>query len=469
VLSESLVIVTAGVLLGLTLAGPFLATTLRLLPTSVGLLKPPAVDARVLVFAALSSALVTVLVSCWPAWRSLRVTAGPFSRGSQLAMGRRFLGRHVIIATQVAMALALTLGGTLLVGSLVQLRHTNPGFDSRRTIILEGLLRNVAEADRLATLIAFQDGVRALVDVASVGATQSPVLRQSTMMNAFTHGQTCAITPGFFDAMGLTLKDGRFITDDEIRSGAPAVVLSEGSAARAFPGVRAVGHTIEGYRRGAPMPFTVVGVVGDARLSSWDSTSRGLGQIYASYVLVADEQPRFTLVVRSKGAPESLVGTLTAMASRGQGPIRISSIATAEVLLSDTVKARRLNAWIFGAFASAALAIVAVGVLGLLAMNAARRTREIGIRLALGATRSRVLALLLREQTIAVALGLAGGAVASYWAVQWVKTYMYQLTVYDLRLWATAVVVVLAVVVTAALIPSWRATRIDPAETLRAE
>jgi ABC-type antimicrobial peptide transport system permease subunit len=139
------------------------------------------------------------------------------------------------------------------------------------------------------------------------------------------------------------------------------------------------------------------------------------------------------------------------------------------VLLSDTVKPRRLNAWIFGAFASAALAIVAVGVLGLLAMNAARRTREIGIRLALGATRTRVLALLLREQTITVGLGLAAGAVLSYWAVQSVQTYMYQLTVYDLRLWAAAVVLVLAGVGTAALIPSWRATRVDPAETLRAE
>jgi ABC-type antimicrobial peptide transport system permease subunit len=330
-------------------------------------------------------------------------------------------------------------------------------------------LLNVPEADRPATLIALQDRVRAIGDVASVGATQSPLLRQGMLMNAFTHGQTCAITPGFFDAMGLTLKDGRLITDDEIRSGAPVVVLSEGSAALAFPGERAVGRTLRGYRRGALMPFTVIGVVADARLSSWDSSSRGLGQIYASYVLAADERPSFTLVVRAKSAPENLVGMLTSMASAEQGTVRLTSIATAEGLLSDTVRPRRLNAWIFGAFASAALAIVAVGVLGLLAMNAASRRREIGIRLALGATRSRVLALLLREQTNAVGVGLVGGVIVSYWTVQSLKTYMYQLTVYDLRLWAAAVVVVLAVVGTAALIPSWRATRIDPAETLRAE
>jgi putative ABC transport system permease protein len=469
VLSESLVIVTAGVLLGLAWAGPFLATTLRLLPASVGLLKLPTVDARVLVFAGLSSALVILLVSCWPAWRSLRVTTGPSNRGSQAARGRRSLGTHVIIATQVAMGLALTLGGALLVGSLVQLWQTDPGFDAGRVVILEGFFRDVPKEDRLATLISFQDRVRAIGDVASVGAVQGPVLRQSMLMNAFTHGQTCAITPGFFDAIGLTLRDGRLITDDEIRSGAPVVVLSERSAARAFPGERALGRTIRGYHQGSPMPFTVVGVVADARLTSWDSASRSLGQIYASYVLAADEQPRLTIVVRAKGAPENLVGVLTAMASREQGTTRISSIATAEVLLSDTVKPRRLNAWIFGVFASAALAIVAVGVLGLLAMNAARRRREIGIRLALGATRRRVLGLLLREQTIAVGLGLAGGALASYWAVQSLKTYMYQLTVYDLRLWTVAVVVMLTGVATAALIPSWRVTRIDPAETLRAE
>ena len=149
--------------------------------------------------------------------------------------------------------------------------------------------------------------------------------------------------------------------------------------------------------------------------------------------------------------------------------VRVMRMATAEDLLADTVRDRRLDAWLFGAFGIAALMVVGVGILGLMAMMTVRRTREIGIRMALGSTSAGVISLLVRELLSAVCAGAIAGAIVSAWTVRFLKSYLYQLTVYDLRVWIASVGLILAVAAMGALIPSWRASRTNPVAALRME
>ena len=136
---------------------------------------------------------------------------------------------------------------------------------------------------------------------------------------------------------------------------------------------------------------------------------------------------------------------------------------------ADSVRPRRFQSWLFGSFAMCALVIVGVGILGLMAMATARRTREMGIRLALGATRDKLVGALLLEQLGAVALGVLVGSLVSAWAVRFVKVYLYQITPFDPRVWTAAVVAIVATAVVGTLIPSLRASRVDPVQALKAE
>jgi ABC-type antimicrobial peptide transport system permease subunit len=138
-------------------------------------------------------------------------------------------------------------------------------------------------------------------------------------------------------------------------------------------------------------------------------------------------------------------------------------------ILADTIRQRRFLAWLFGAFAVAALTLVGVGILGVVAMSTARRTREIGIRMALGSTRDGVVRLLAAEQMTAVVLGLVVGGLVAAWAVRFVESYLYELTAFDPRVWAAAAGCVLLVAAIGALAPSLRASRVEPAVVLRNE
>jgi ABC-type antimicrobial peptide transport system permease subunit len=147
----------------------------------------------------------------------------------------------------------------------------------------------------------------------------------------------------------------------------------------------------------------------------------------------------------------------------------VTRAATAAALLADTVRPRRLRSWLFGSFAAASLVLVAVGLFGLVAMAIARRKREIGIRLALGATRDRLVRGLVIEQLAPVVAGLAAGGLIAAWAVRFLRSYLYELEVYDATVWLVAVLVVSCAAFSGALIPSWRASRLEPMGALRAE
>jgi hypothetical protein len=275
------------------------------------------------------------------------------------------------------------------------------------------------------------------------------------------------VTPGFFAAAGLRAIDGRLATDQELATGALVAVVGRSFASAHWPGASAVGRQLLTTIGDRQLPsHTIVGVVDDVRFAGWDLEPEAA--IYAPYSTL-NFGSRPVAFVRTASAGRAVVGDLLRLAERETPVLRVRRAATAATLLADTVRPRRLRSWLFGSFAAASLVLVAVGLFGLVAMAIARRRREIGIRLALGATRDRLVRGLVIEQLAPVVAGLAAGGLIAAWAVRFLRSYLYELEVYDASVWLIAVAVVSGAAFGGALIPSWRASRLDPMGTLRAE
>jgi len=209
-----------------------------------------------------------------------------------------------------------------------------------------------------------------------------------------------------------------------------------------------------------------VGIVKDVRWFSWDAAETPT--VYSPYASTA-RLPWPTFLVRTSADTARVTAdTLRAMVE-ADSLLRPGRPALLDDLFVDSVRLRRLQAWLFGSFAAASLFIVGIGILGQLAMSTARRTREVGIRMTCGATRRGIALLILREQLGPVVAGLVVGGIGAAWAVRFVGSYLYQSTAFDARAWATAIGLILLAALAGALVPALRASRFDPTQALRVE
>jgi ABC-type antimicrobial peptide transport system permease subunit len=190
--------------------------------------------------------------------------------------------------------------------------------------------------------------------------------------------------------------------------------------------------------------------------------------VFTSYATFGGN-PDPVLFVHAGGSIDTVMAEIVRRAEAQQPMLRPVRVQTASVALNDTIRERRLQSWLFGSFAVAGLVLAGVGLFGLVAMTMARRTREIGIRMALGATRERLVTGLVSEQVAPVLIGLVAGAVLAAWAVRFLEAYVYELSLYDARVWIAALAVVGATALAGALIPSLRGSRVDPVRALRVE
>jgi predicted permease len=473
---EAMVLAVIGTSIGVALAAPVLTATLRLLPDDVPLLKEPTIDLRVLLFAAGAVLVTSLLIALWPASVAARTGLSPLmacSGQSQSTKTTRGWARRVLVAGEVALALVLTLGGTLVVGSLALLWSEDHGYSEADSLIVEF---NVTAADRLGSrteIAAIETVLGGVVGVRATGAFDESLLQRSFNADVSWKapagaGQWCLVGPkvgvetGFFEAMGFVPNAGRVLTNGEVDGGQPVVVLSETAAKLCWEADDPIGRpvTMNGT------VFTIVGVVPDVRFSALDE--RAAGQIYVPGLTLPQRWSR-TVLVRTTRLPDAVARDAIA-ALRSAGLIdQVTRVMTMRAALADSIRARRLNAWLFGVFAAASIAIVAVGILGLIAMATSRRTREIGIRYALGGKPIGVVGLIVREQVVPVAAGLVVGGTVAAWAGQFIGAYLYRFQPSDPRLWTMAMGAVITAALTGTLIPAWRASRVDPVQALRAE
>jgi hypothetical protein len=275
--------------------------------------------------------------------------------------------------------------------------------------------------------------------------------------------ESYAVTSGVLDTMALPVLEGRRPANDEWDRGVHVVLVSRTVADTCWPGRSAIGQVLT--RNGTA--FQVTGVVPDVRHVSLDRASEG--EIY--WPLAASENPGLrNLFVRFEpaAAADGLDRVLRTLA-RDAPAMRVVRAETLRAALSRSVRQREFQAWLFGAFGLAALAIVGAGLLGSVGMLVARRTREIGIRMALGARASAIARMVVVEQMKTVSLGLTVGAVASLWITRLLQPYLYEMTNYNWRAWTMAVVALIAVAAVAALVPARRAARVNPVNAIRNE
>jgi hypothetical protein len=353
------------------------------------------------------------------------------------------------------------------------------GIDTRDVFAVEVRIPASASASQSdgaeGILTRIVHGVRSIPGVTVAGATDAPLLRNTMWaddgwkppLGATNAGylNVHGITSGFFDVVRPRLLAGRLPSAEELDAARPVIVVSESVAQAFWPGRPAVGQMVD-YTLGSGQRFLVVGVVADARFTGWDDGR--FRQIYAPLTALRRGSGSPSILMRTASSRRVLSAMQPLMSAEG-ADVRAIRAMPLNAMLAETVRRRRFQSWLFGSFAAAALAIVGIGVLGLMAMTAARRTREIGVRMALGATKNAVVRLFVREQLAAVAAGVLAGVLLSAWAVRFVQAYLYGLTPYDARVWIVAVLLVAGTAAIGTLVPALRACRIDPVKALRVE
>jgi ABC-type antimicrobial peptide transport system permease subunit len=257
---------------------------------------------------------------------------------------------------------------------------------------------------------------------------------------------------------------GRLPTDEELTSGSPVAVLSETLARIYWPNETPLGKTIGGHWD--DQPYEVVGVVRDVPWLAWDTATP---TAYGPYAPLSFSLSTITLFIDAGDRPSQVTRAVLAELETMTPSVNARRAGSLIDIFAETVNARRFRSWLFGGFAAAALVVVGVGILGLLAMSTARRTREVGIRQALGATPGSIVRLFVREQMRPVLAGLALGAIVAAWAVGFVESYLFGVTTTDPRVWGAAIVLILVTAGAGALIPSMRASTTDPTISLRAD
>lgn len=466
--AESAIVVVAGAALGLLGAVGLLRFVEVVLPPGTVLFRALAIDTRVGVFAFLMCCVSVVLTTLWPAWASTGKSARPILAETSGTTAQRRFARGLIVSTQIALSLIMALGGVLVGSSLWRVWREDTGFGVRNIYTLSLHASEDGDRARVAAIIA---DLRRVPGVTAVAGTDFWLLARAKRGSRFdepagvkstTDIQSMGVTEGYFETAGLAAMDGRLPTRAELETGAPVLVVSKEVARQFWPGRPAVGQSL--VSKG--VTFNVVGVVADGRYVSFDLEPEG--EIY--YPVMNDHRPDLsTVFVRTDHPRDDLLPTLMSLISSRYPMFRVTKAQTMTAALGETIRMRQFRATLFVAFGIAGVTIAGIGVLALVAITTSRRTREVGVRMALGARPLEIAGLIVRQELVAVVCGVSAGGVASFWIVRLLRGYMYKISVYDPALWTAAVGLLLIVAIAGALIPAMRASRVDPVKALRVD
>lgn len=450
-------------------------------------------DLRVLAFTAAVSAIAGLLFGTIPAFRASR-SALPSDRRRDLGGVRQLgVGRgpgKTLVVVQVAVSLVLLVGAGLFVRTLQNLNRHDSDLDQSRVLIVRVEPRG--SAGRTAAIAARFDTMyhELLTRVAGLPGVQSVSLARSSPLSppSLRYGFAPAtgdpqlvdgsiVYPRYFETMGIPIVRGRDFTEDDLRPGAPLVLLVNQAFVRAFLedqeplGVQHELVQIQGLRRdpARDVPMNIVGVVEDTRFPSLREPTPPL--VYQTYLQANTGFAGMTLHVRARDANVALMGQLREMVQAVDREVPIADVHTLADEMDAALVRERLVATLAGAFGLVALVLICIGLYGLMSFSVSRRTAEIGVRVALGATRANVGWLIGRQALTALvgglALGLPAAWVAGRLASRQLDGLLFEVTPADPVTLGGAVLVLVLVAVGAGLIPAHRATHIDPTVALR--
>jgi predicted permease len=476
---ETLVSAVAGGVAGLAMTQWALTAIPALLPASVPFLTTPAVDPVVFALAVGLAVVAALMMTAWPIARLIRTAPAP--RG--VAEQTRGTVYRVLVVSQIALAVMLIASAGLLSRSLSSVQSVDPGVVIENVLVGEIALPLPSPEDPhrvVASERALLDAVRSVPGVAGVAAAYDHPLEANWSEAPMIVGDTIApeqrqqaelriVSPGYFDAMGVEVLGGRpFSERDGLDSGGVAVVNE--AFAREIGG-RALGRRLEPgaprflYGESAPQQFEIVGVVENERFRGLEAPPQ------PAFYLSTRQFPQtsFTLLVRTSGIPLAAASDVRATIQALDRATTFSRPTSLGQILSAQLAARRVTTSVLGGFALAALALAALGLYGLVSVFVARRVREIGVRVALGASPGAVARGVMRESVSCAAIGVAMGSCLALAAGRFIESLLVGVSARDPVTLIAVTTMLFAVATAAALMPARRAARVDPVEALRAE
>jgi putative ABC transport system permease protein len=481
-LTESLLLAIVGGALGLVVAQLGVSALVALSPANLPRVDAIRVNGPVFLFALGITTLIGLAVGLIPALHTSRsdLRAG-LQQMSRSTSGRHQRTRSVLVVAEVALALVLLVSAGLLLRSLERLFAVPPGFNPSRVLSMQiDEVGHNYDPDPVRYRFWQQslDAVRRVPGVTQAAFTNALPLsgdgdldrygvefEKDHNPNGAEDSMRYAVTPGYFETMGIPLKRGRYL-DENDRAGAPFVaMISESFANRKLGGVDPIGQRIH---IGNPQHwYTIVGVVGDVK-----QMSLALNQPEAVYTTVDQWQwieTTMSLVVRTRGDAAALAPDVRSAIWSVDKSLPISRVETMDHLVSVSAAQREFAVILFEAFGIVSLALAAVGIYGVLSGSVTERTREIGIRLALGAPRGNILSLIVRQGMTLTVMGIVIGIGGALAASQAIASQLYGVTPLDFITYTGVIVILAGVSALACWAPAWRASRVDPAITLREE
>jgi predicted permease len=486
-LTESVTLSLLGGAAGLLLATVSLDALLALRPAGVPRLAEVEIDRTVVGFSILLSVVTGLLFGVFPA---LQVVRRPTARslregGRGILTGRGHRLRSGLVVGQMALAMMLLAGAGLLLRSFAHLRRVDPGFRTGDVLTFRIALPEGAygeEAPRAAFYDTLLERLAALPGVRGAGAIRGLPLDGARFSFSFdVEGraplppaqqpsmEVRVVTPGYFEAIGIPLVRGRVFGRGDVEGAPPVLAISEGAARRFFPGEDPLGKVITlGWGRGAGRPKVggeVVGIVADVK-------DRGLDKAPPPECYVAHAQvpiPAMDVVLRSEVAPRSLVPAVAKTVRSLDAELPVARVATLDEVVARSISEPRFYAILLGTFAATAVFLAALGIFGVMSYAVAQRSREIGIRVALGARPADVLRTVLRHAFGLVAAGVAAGLLGALALSRTIRSLLFELSADDPVTMGVMALVLASVALVASYLPARRATRVDPALALRSE
>jgi putative ABC transport system permease protein len=473
---ESFVLSIAGTALATVLAWWAVQVLRNAMPEGVPRVSQISIDLRVLAAAAGLALVTGLLFGLVPALQlSKPDLANALKEGARGSVGgQRQRLRSALVVLEVALAVVLLVGASLFIGSFITLMRINPGFNPENVL-------TVQVSPRFEPGKPPGDSSQAFIDIVERISQAPGVVHASMISGGIPMGGGMSITtitvpgrkienddgisirgvtPEYHQALRIPLKAGRLFEATDRKDGANVVILNESAAKKYFPGENPVGRSV-----GMNEDRTVVGIVGDVHQFSLETEPRA-----EAYVPIAQQRTPFgDLIVRTSDDPYQVLPAVKTAVLDVLPDVPLRNVRTMEEIFARRIAQRRLNMLLLGLFGVLGLVISAVGIYGVMAYVVAQRTREIGVRMALGATRSNVVGMVLRNAGLLVVLGLVIGGVGAWYVSAAAKSFLFRLDPSDPRAFVAAVASLSLAALVASAIPALRAASIDPMVALRAE
>jgi predicted permease len=449
-------------------------------PPDVPRLDEVTVNGSVLVFTVALSVIVSILFGLPPALQASRVDLNePLRHGAgRLAGGAGSRAREVLVVAEIALAVVLVATGALLVRSLVALQQAPLGFEPANVLLMETTARPRQPdwSDSRAFFQALLADIKQLPGVLAAGAMMGPpghvesdsgywidrMPKESALSSARPSAMN-VIAPGTFEALGIPIREGRDFTDGDIAGRHRVAIVNQALARAALGGRDPIGRMIiAGYDSLEPM--TIVGVVGDVR--QYGPAREPQPEVYMPYLQHMYNGATLRVVVRS-ATDAAALGASIQRKARERSPEVSVRLTTMNALLAAHVATPKFRAWLLSLFAIVALCLAMAGIYGVMAYVAGQRSKEIGLRMALGASAGTVLWLMLSRGLKLTAIGLAAGVLGALASARLVSGMLFNVKPHDVVTYACVVAGLGLLSLLATYIPARRATRIDPLLVLR--